>query len=121
MYVVSRLVRRLLVLAACLAALVATAAPASASVRLVRIDPQPAYRGNPVTLTARVSSSRVTCSITVEYKSGPSRAKGLYPKRPIRGRVSWTWLVGTRTTPGRWPIYVRCGAAGSLRTSFRVV
>ena len=89
--------------------------------RLVGISPQPAYRGNPVTLTARVSSSRVRCSITVYYKSGPSRAQGLYPKRPVHGRVGWTWLVGTRTTPGRWPILVSCGRAGTLRTSFRVV
>jgi hypothetical protein len=97
------------------------AAPSSASVRLVGISPQPAYRGNPVTLTARVSSSRVRCSITVYYKSGASRAKGLYSKQPARGRVSWTWLVGTRTTPGRWPIVVSCGSVGTLRTSFRVV
>jgi hypothetical protein len=102
-------------------AVLVVAAPASARVRLVGISPQPAYRGNPVTLTARVYSSRVTCSITVYYKSGPSHAKGLYPKRPARGRVSWTWLVGTRTTPGRWPIVVRCASAGTLRTSFRVV
>ena len=103
-----------------MAALV-VAAPSSASVRLIGISPQPAYRGNPVTLTARVSSSRVRCSITVYYKSGPSVAHGLYPKRPVRGRVSWTWLVGTRTTPGRWPIFVSCGRAGTLRTAFRVV
>jgi hypothetical protein len=108
---------------AALAAMAAlgVAAQSSASVRLVGIAPQPAYRGNPVTLTAHVSSSRVTCSIVVEYKSGPSRAHGLNPKRPVRGRVSWTWLVGTRTTPGRWPIFVSCGRAGTLRTSFRVV
>ena len=97
------------------------AAPSSAAVRLVGVSPQPAYRGNPVTLTAHVSSSRVTCSIVVEYKSGRSHAQGLYSKRPVRGRVSWTWLVGTRTTPGRWPIFVSCGHAGTLRTSFRVV
>ena len=108
---------------AALAAMAAlgVAAQSSASVRLVGIGPQPAYRGNPVTLTAHVSSSRATCSIVVEYKSGPSRAQGLYPKRPVRGRVSWTWLVGTRTTPGRWAIVVSCGRAGTLRTSFRVV
>jgi hypothetical protein len=23
-------------------------------------------------------------------------------------------MVGTRTTPGRWPIDISCGAAGSL-------
>jgi hypothetical protein len=100
----------------------AVSAPAAASVRLVGIDPQPAYRGNPVTLTARVSLENVICSITVYYKSGPSHARGVQPrKRPIHGRVSWTWLVGTRTTPGRWPIVVACGRAGTLRTSFRVV
>src|SRR6266516_614707 len=45
---------------------------------------------------------------------------GIYPKRPVGGRVSWTWKVGTRTTPGRWPIVVSCGSAGTLRTSFVV-
>jgi hypothetical protein len=113
--------QRLLILAASGAAFLVLAAPTAASVRLSGISPQPAHCGNPVTLTARVSSSSVTCSITVNYKSGPSRAKGLYRKRPVRGRVSWTWLVGTRTTPGRWGIVVTCGSAGTLRTSFRVV
>jgi hypothetical protein len=104
------------------AAALAAAAPAAASVRLVGIDPQPAHRGNPVTLTARVSPRNVICSITVYYKSGPSHARGVKPrKRPVGGRVSWTWLVGTRTTPGRCPIVVACGHAGTLRTSFRVV
>jgi hypothetical protein len=56
--------------------------------------------------------------ITVNYKSGPSHAAGLYPKRTTAGRVSWSWMVGTRTTPGRWTIDVYCGAAGSLHTSF---
>lgn len=112
--------KRLVLLVA--AAAVVLSAPASASVRLVGIDPQPAYRGNPVKLTARVSRANVVCSITVYYKSGPSHARGVEPrKRPIHGRVSWTWLVGTRTTPGRWPIVVACGRAGTLRTSFRVV
>jgi hypothetical protein len=113
-------VRKVVAALAAMAVLV-VAAPSFASVRLVGISPQPAHRGNPVTLTARVSSSRVRCSIAVYYKTTVSHAKGLYPKRPTRGRVSWTWLVGTRTTPGRWPIVVRCGSAGTLRTSFRVV
>jgi len=59
-----------------------------------------------------------SCSITVYYKSGPSHAQGLYPKCPVGGRVSWTWKVGTRTTPGGWAIVVSCGSAGTLRTSF---
>jgi hypothetical protein len=112
--------RKVVAAIAAMAALVVVP-PGFGAVRLVGISPQPAYRGNPVTLTARVSSSRVRCSITVYYKSGPSEARGLYPKRPVHGRVSWTWLVGTRTTPGRWPIFVSCGRAGALQTSFRVV
>jgi micrococcal nuclease len=27
------------------------------------------------------------------------------------GNISWTWIVGSRTTPGQWPIYVTCGSA----------
>jgi hypothetical protein len=101
------------------AASLASAAPAersSSTARLVRVT-SPVSRGDYASLTARVVPSR-TCSITVYYKSGPSTAKGLYPKRPRGGRVSWTWKVGTRTTPGRWPIRVACGSAGSFRTSF---
>jgi hypothetical protein len=93
-------------------------ATASARVRLVHIT-SPVSAGSHATLRVAVSPSR-TCSITVYYKSGRSHAAGLYPKRPSGGRVSWTWKVGTRTTPGRWPIVVSCGSAGSLRTSFRV-
>jgi hypothetical protein len=101
----------------------ATAPSATAStstVRLVRVT-SPVSAGSYATLVAHVAPSNVTCSIAVYYKSGKSTAAGLRPlRRPVAGRVSWTWKVGTRTTPGRWPIYVRCGSAGTLRTSFRV-
>lgn len=92
-------------------------ASAQASVKLVRVSSS--YPGDYATLTAAVSPARM-CSITVHYKSGPSRAQGLYAKRPSRGRVSWTWRVGTNTTSGRWAITVSCGSAGTLRTSFVV-
>src|SRR6266571_5197743 len=66
----------------------------------------------------------VNCSIVVYYKSGPSRAKGLVPKvASSSGRASWTWRVGSNTTPGRWPIVVTCEIGmdhGELRTSFAV-
>ena len=91
---------------------------ASARVLLVRVSP-PISQGAYATLTVSVSQ-RATCSITVYYKSGPSQAAGVYPKPSVSGRVSWTWKVGTRTTPGRWSISVSCGRAGSLRTSFVV-
>jgi hypothetical protein len=106
--------------AALIAAVISLVLPAAASarVRVVRIT-SPISAGAYATLTVSVSPAR-TCSITVYYKSGPSSAAGLYAKRPSGGRVSWTWKVGTRTTPGRWPITVSCGSAGTLHTSFVV-
>jgi hypothetical protein len=100
------------------AAVTPTAGASSTLARLVRVS-SPVSRGNYATLVARVRPSRL-CSIGVYYKSGRSTAQGLYPKRPIAGRVRWTWKVGTRTTPGRWPIRVSCGSAGAFRTSFVV-
>ena len=42
------------------------------------------------------------CSITVLYKSGPSKAKGFYPQTSdSKGWVTWRWRVGSNTTPGR--------------------
>jgi hypothetical protein len=107
---------RRLVLLAVLCAALALPAGAAARVRLVTVT-SPIGHGSYATLTVSVSRT-ATCSITVEYKSGPSHAQGLYPKRGAR--ISWTWKVGTRTTPGRWPIVVSCGSAGTLRTSFVV-
>ena len=63
-----------------------------------------------------------SCSITVLYKSGPSRAKGLGLKMADgKGRVVWQWRVGT--TPGEWPIIVSCSKGAErrqLRTAFEV-
>lgn len=67
---------------------------------------------------ARRSTASVTiqappganCSITVRYKSGPSKAKGLDPRQAgPDGRVTWVWTVGSNTTPGDWPVIIRCG------------
>lgn len=99
---------------------VAVALPASASARVKLLSvTSPASPGSYATLTVSVSPAR-TCSIVVMYMSGSSHAQGLYAKRPSAGRVSWTWMIGTNTTGGRWPIYVMCGAAGALQTSFVV-
>ncbi len=49
------------------------------------------------------------CAITVVYKSGPSRARGLEPKvADAGGQIAWVWRVGTNTTPGTWPIFIEC-------------
>ena len=70
------------------------------------------------------TAAEAMCGITVFYKSGPSRAKGLVPQQAnARGRAAWTWRVGSNTTPGTWPIVVTCGKDGDqaeLRTSFEV-
>lgn len=63
------------------------------------------------------------CSISVLYKSGPSHAAGLVSRTADgQGRVSWTWKVGTRTTPGFLPIVIACGQTDitRVRTSFEV-
>jgi hypothetical protein len=116
---VKRLLTSVIGVAALVAATAAFAAPnTSATARLVYVT-SPVSPGAHAILVARVVPTR-RCSITVYYKSGPSHAQGLYPKRPVHGRVSWTWMVGTNTTAGRWPIQVSCGSAGSFRAHFRV-
>lgn len=116
---IKRLVLGIVGLGALIATAAALAAPSAATrTRLVRVT-SPVSRGRDATLVALVRPAR-RCTITVYYKSGPSVAQGLHSKRPRNGRVSWTWMVGTNTTPGRWPIQVSCGSAGSFRTHFRV-
>jgi len=71
------------------------AAAAEAKVALVRVT-SPVSAGSYATITVKVSRS-ARCSITVYYKSGPSTAAGLYPKRTnAQRRVSWTWKGSER-------------------------
>jgi hypothetical protein len=91
-------------------------------VKLVSLS-SPVSPGNPASITIKtVASAR--CQITVQYLSGPSKAKGLIPQEAdSQGQVTWTWLVGSRTTPGTWPIIVTClsgKSQGRLQTSFIV-
>ncbi|MBA7637999.1 hypothetical protein ES703_45648 [subsurface metagenome] len=66
----------------------------------------PIGKGYYATLIAQTLPN-ANCDITVYYKSGPSSAQGLYPKEAdSKGSVSWSWKVGTRTTPGSWRIVV---------------
>ena len=96
----------------------AGAASGHKHVKLVSLT-SPVSAGSDATLTVAVPSG-ANCSIVVTYKSGPSSAAGLYPQRASSSHVSWTWRIGTNTTPGRWPIDVSCTAAGALHTSFVV-
>jgi len=92
---------------------------AAAKVRRVSLT-SPVRTGEYAKLTIAVSPTAVVCTITVTYKEVTSRAKGLGPKKPRAGRVTWRWRVEANTTPGRWPILVDCGRAGKLRTTFLV-
>jgi len=57
------------------------------------------------------------CSIVVVYKSGPSTAAGLGSATSDgAGNVGWTWIVGTRTTLGSWPITVTCAGVSAQTT-----
>jgi len=77
----------------------------SPTLRIISVT-SPVNPGANATLAA-VTSPGVSCSITVYYKSGPSTAAGLEPKTAdSNGNVTWTWKVGTNTTPGSWRIVV---------------
>jgi hypothetical protein len=100
----------------------ALALPFSASAKVTLVKPAPqAKQGELVKLTVKVRPTKTKCAIQVLYSSTASRAKGLGAKRPRRGKVTWTWKVGTNTKPGRWPIKVNCGKAGKLNTRIRVL
>lgn len=73
----------------------------------------PIGKGYTATLQANTAPGAY-CNITVYYKSGPSEASGLYPKEAdTEGKVSWSWKVGTRTTPGSWKIVVTATLDGN--------
>ena len=115
-----RLVLLLVVTAALIAAASAVAArTATTAARLVGVT-SPARRNAEAALVAHVVPTR-RCTIAVLYKSGPSQATGLGPKRPVHGYVTWKWRVGGNTTLGTWPIHVNCGSAGSFGTHFSVI
>ena len=91
-------------------------------VKLVSLS-SPVSPGNPASITIKTVAS-AQCRITVQYLSGLSKAKGLIPQTAdSQGQVTWTWLVGSRTTPGTWPIIVTClsgKSQGRLQTFLTV-
>jgi beta-lactamase superfamily II metal-dependent hydrolase len=82
-------------------------APAPGALEIVSIT-SPIPAGGNASLTAKTTPG-ASCSITVYYKSGPSKAQGLEPKTADgNGAVAWSWKVGIKTTPGAWKIVVTC-------------
>jgi micrococcal nuclease len=77
-------------------------------------------RRNSYATAAVKTAPNGSCTLTVRYKSGPSKAAGVGTKRATaNGAVSWTWKVGGNTTKGTWPVTITCGAT-TLRTSVTV-
>lgn len=66
----------------------------------------PVSRGNYATLEAQTIPGAL-CGIDVYYKTVKSEAFGLFPHYADNsGSISWSWLVGGNTTPGKWEIVV---------------
>ena len=99
-----------------------TPAPGSAfAVRITSLT-TPIGRGAVESLHAATRGGAY-CTMTVVYKSGPSKAAGLGPQTAgLSGALAWSWRIGSNTTLGRWPATVRCDAgsrsasAGTHRT-----
>lgn len=94
-----------------------TASPASAQLFVTFVNaPLTVAHGSDAALQVRTAPN-TSCSIEVDYKSGPSKAAGLgAATSDATGNVSWTWKVGANTTPGSWPIIVTCGSASAQTT-----
>jgi hypothetical protein len=95
-----------------------SSAPAQTVVAFLNA-PLTVKRGSNATLQVKTAAN-TSCSIEVDYKSGPSTAAGLVVKNSDgAGNVSWTWKVSANTTLGAWPITVTCGD-GSAQTHITV-
>jgi endonuclease YncB( thermonuclease family) len=86
-------------------------APALLSLQIVSVT-SPVKAGTSATLVAQTKSN-AECAITVYLKSGPSTAAGLTKKNADSdGKASWTWKIGSSTTPGTYKIVVTAGLGG---------
>lgn len=75
----------------------------TAEIEIVSLS-TPVHPGDKATLKVKTLPGK-TVSIAVQYKSGPSQAKGLEQKQSDQdGLVAWTWNIGSNTAPGKWPI-----------------
>ncbi len=71
--------------------------------------PEVVNRGETATVTIQ-GQPDTEYAITVYYKSGPSTASGLESQTSDgEGYVSWSWRIGSRTSPGTFKIEVSGG------------
>ncbi|MDQ7844280.1 MAG: hypothetical protein QN141_14060 [Armatimonadota bacterium] len=95
---------------------------AELTIRLLAVT-SPVRRGDPARVEILTTPAAV-CDIGVVYRSGPSRAPQLRPRRADgAGRVVWLWRVGRQAAPGRAVVTIECllgEQITSLRTEFTV-
>lgn len=95
----------------------ATTTTAGLGLELTIVDvTSPVSPGSSATVKVKTAPG-ADCSIAVEYKSGRSKAKGLDSKKAdAAGDVSWTWVVGSNTSSGWYPITVTASMDGQSVT-----
>ena len=92
--------------------------PPQAQLQLISVT-SPIAAGSTATITVS-GAPNTSYFITVHYKSGDSTAEGLGEKiSDGNGSVSWSWMVGSRTTPGTWSATIS-GGGQSISVSFEV-
>ena len=68
----------------------------------------PVRPGRDARLTVQ-TAPHTQCMLLVHYKAGSADTDLALPKRAgDAGRVSWTWRVDPKATPGTWPVIVHC-------------
>jgi hypothetical protein len=107
---------RVVIAVACTLIAGAVAGPAAATVR-VTAAPGTVYPGELASTTV-VVTPRARCTIGVYYTARKAQARGLGPKSART--ITWTWVVGPTTKPGRFPVKIDCGHSGKTQTTIRV-
>jgi hypothetical protein len=89
--------------------------PPAAPELAVKVTKAPGSVVQGATATVTISTTKAaSCDIDVVYYSGSSTAKGLETKTAdLKGGASWKWLVGSKTTKGKWPVTISyCAESG---------
>lgn len=93
---------------------------ANTLLQVVALEPDPLRPGRQAHLTARTAPGS-TVSLTVQYKSGTSKAKHLGDAVVgADGLVEWSWLVSGNTTPGVWELVLTASDGTSIARHFVV-
>lgn len=97
-----------------------TGESADGFVQIIGLEPSPVRPGKKARLTVLTDPGQ-TLSITVEYKSGTSKAQNLGKMTADEnGVISWEWHVSGNTTPGVWELVVTAEDGEQTRLHFEV-